>query len=293
MILYIKYGKDLFYDPDPGKLAMMTIDSSLSTGFMLELEGLQGVWVDVRVDSGAKEVIILEENQKHVYYGKEIIYLGIGDAKGVRLLHNGTQLLLKVPEGKKALDVWIDGSGIAKMRARPSAVKHPKVTIKTEKPMRNLQGVVAISELLDHYPEYAIQRDQYHPDAQIVKQIDDLQADIHLVCFFGTWDTLSSEIIPGLLCIHQLVDSHRYSLQLVAVNRNLQEPSDFVNRYSIQGVPAIVFLSQDIELGRIVGRPNQNLERLFLQNVQKSKYLIKSNEEANPDTVFEDVGNRK
>jgi transcriptional regulator with XRE-family HTH domain len=289
--LYIKYGRDLFYEPDPSGMALTVLDTTRSAGFTLEVQSLQACWIEVQIDSGIQEERFLEGDQESVFYGERTIYLSIADASKVFLLLNGRQIPLLYKKNP-ALEVWLGPDGIKEMKERPLPIKQPVKKTVIEPTRKVLQGLVTLDALLDQYPELIQSREQYQPDSTILHQINELNKEIMLFCFLGVWDTLSMEIVPPLLRIHQMIDNNQFKLRLVAVNRKLQDPSDYFSRYIIQGVPTILFLSQDIELGRITGKPNKRLENLFLENAEKSKYLEKSYEETSPDTLFEDVGNR-
>jgi transcriptional regulator with XRE-family HTH domain len=291
--LYAKYGIKLFYDPGPATFTFNTSDSSDTDGFTLQVVSLKGCWIDVQVDSGVPENRFIERSQQLTWSGKKTIYLGISDGECARLLLNGIELEWEQKNSRNGVELWVNEKGIERIERRVPNIAIPKEMQSKPAMHTVLMGYIKIEDLLQQFSQYASKRDGYSPDQEMIHKITDLHADVSIICFFGTWDTLSAEIVPKLLRIQQMSVLSQDSLKLFAVGREMKDDSGLVKHHRIQGIPTIVFFYQGHELGRIVGSPNKHLESLILEIVEKSKYFGAPNEETDTDTIYQDVGNRE
>ena len=118
----------------------------------------------------------------------------------------------------------------------------------------DLAGVVTRLTLLEQYPQFKTEFDNYQPSATDLVAVQSLQGK-KLVVLFGTWCHDSEREVPRLL---KLLDKSAVKLkdvQLVAVNHDKQEPSNLHSLYNLKYTPTIILLDGNHELGRIIEKP--------------------------------------
>ena len=121
-------------------------------------------------------------------------------------------------------------------------------------------GVVSHLALLEQYPEFKTEFDNFQPTASDLVAVQSLEGK-KLVVLFGTWCHDSVREVPRLL---KLLDSSAVKLQdvqLIAVNHNKQDPSNLHTQYSLKYTPTIILIDGERELGRIIETPVVSLSQ--------------------------------
>lgn len=302
-VLYIRYGRELFIEPripevsvpltSPDSTEISSLDSSESGPFVLHAVGLKNTWIEVRVDSGRYEDVFLKKGEKLVWQAEKSLFIGLEDSRSIHLTFRGQSLELMEDDSASGVDLWITANGILKQSLRKKESEARQADDAEVFSTPALVGTIDEKDLIEKFPGYAQRRDQYRPNSVILSRIERRNPSLSLVCFFGTWDPLSREIIPKLLRILQVSTLPGVSLSLIGVDRELKDNAGLVEPHSIQGVPTILFLSRGQELGRIVGQPDERIETRFLEIAERASFLFKDGEQTERDTLHEDDGNGK
>ena len=127
--------------------------------------------------------------------------------------------------------------------------------------------------LYERVPIFKTNCDQYQPVTGILDQIKELHPSLSLVCFFGTWDAVSQDVVPKLLKVIHEINLPGITLSMMGVDQQLKDRAGLVEFYQVQGIPTIIFISRGSELGRIVGKPEEKVETLFLDIIEKEELL--------------------
>jgi len=270
---------------------------STSGAFFIEAVGLADVWFEVGVDSGTHEAVFLSKGEKRTWHADDSVFVGLDDPRGIRLSLGGKPLEWATdPISGVNLRIGRDGiightprlkESVAVQEEEPESEAKPKTEIDIP---TMLLGNIVQKDLMEQFPMFAQNRDAYRPDVAAISRIDSLRPSLSIVCFMGTWDSLSQDIVPKVLRVIQLCSLSRISVSLMGVDRNLQDRVGMVDFHRIQGIPTILFLSRGYEIGRMVGRPDQPVEYRFLDIVEKSESLVKDEEETTQDTLRENGG---
>jgi cytoskeletal protein RodZ len=301
VVLYIRYGRELFIVPripevsvpltNPDSTEISSLDSSESGPFVLRAVGLKNTWIEVRVDSGRYEDVFLQKGEKLVWQPEKALFIGVEDSRGIYMTFRGKPLEFMEDDSSSGIDLWITAKGILKQSLRKKESEARQVDEAEAFSIPALVGAIDEKDLIEKFPGYAQRRDQYRPNSVILSRIERQNPSLSIVCFFGTWDPLSREIIPQLLRILQMSYLPSVSLSLVGVDRELKDNAGLVELHSIQGVPTLLFLSRGQELGRIVGQPDERIETRFLEIAERAGFLFKDGEQTERDTLHEDGGN--
>jgi hypothetical protein len=163
--------------------------------------------------------------------------------------------------------------GMVRQEIRRDVIKPvPKKEEKQPMPVI-LIGHLDEALLFRKVPVFKTNRDRYQPNPEILDQIKEIHPSLSLVCFMGTWDGVSQEVVPKLLKVVHEIALPGVTLTMIGVNQQLQDKVDLIEFYHVQGIPTILFLSRGTELGRIVGQPEESVEALFLDIVRKGDFL--------------------
>ncbi len=266
---------------------------STSGAFSIEAVGLADVWFEVGIDSGAHEAVFLSRGEKQAWHADDSVFVGLDDPRGIRLSMGGKPLEWAA-DPISSVNLRIGRVGIIRQTPRlkePVAEQEAEPESEAEADIPTmLLGNIVQKDLMEQFPMFAQNRDAYQPDVAVISRIDSLRPSLSIVCFMGTWDSLSQDIVPKVLRVIQLCSLSRISVSLMGVDRNLQDRAGMVDFHRIQGIPTVLFLSRGYEIGRMVGRPDQPVEYRFLDIVEKSESFFKDEEETTQDTLREDGG---
>jgi len=281
---YISYGRKFFIEPNIAELTEQAGDSTMpvlvspdSIGtdrFILHGISLNNTWIEVRVDSGKFETVFMQRGEKTEWQVKKSIFLGLEDSKGIRLSLNDQLLDWPGDAWVSGVDFTITAEGIVEQSPRE---KKPN-DLRIEESDGDT-GVVLIGEidediLFQKFPVYEYNRTRYQPNSVILSRIEAINPNLALVCFLGTWHSLSAEVIPKLLRILQMSYLPHVTVKMIGVDQNMENEQGLAKQYHIQGLPAILFFRDQLEVGRIVGQPGDRIEVQFLEIVERANLFL-------------------
>ncbi len=295
--LYVRYGKQLFFEPKISEIpeAVSQSDStesllSDSSYFYLTAVALKNTWINVNVDTGKTKKVFLQKGQYLKWKAEKSILLTLEDPKSVHLSIGQRPLEWTVSNSVSVIKLWITREGVVKQSLSKKNPEQAEKVKSLTPPV--LVGHIEEKVLLQKFPLYAKERDDYQPNSITLSRIEKLNPTLSVICFLGTWDTLSQHVVSRLLKILHVSYLPGVSLNLIGVDQKLKDKAGLSGFYHIQGIPSILFLSRGKEIGRIVGEPQGPIEAQFLQIVEKANLFLRNNEEARKDTLHKDGGDR-
>jgi len=98
-----------------------------------------------------------------------------------------------------------------------------------------------------------------------VKRIREIDGQLKIVMFLGTWCPDSKREAPKLLKLLEAANNPNISLDLYAVNTSMEDGAGLVKTYGIRAVPTMIFFRDGRELGRIIESPATTMENDFLK----------------------------
>ncbi|MEA3450392.1 MAG: thioredoxin family protein [Bacteroidota bacterium] len=117
-----------------------------------------------------------------------------------------------------------------------------------------------------YYNEY----DNYFPDEKVVTELKKyMPENAKIVIVLATWCPDSRREVPRFYRILDEIGFNEDNLTVYAVDRNLEEPKGFVEKYEIERVPTMIYWHYDYEAGRIIETPRITLEKHLLKFTQK------------------------
>ncbi len=271
--LYIIFGHDLFYEPKISDIPQVSLPTdTVKTGpFTLKVFALGDSWIEVQVDSGNMEKNFLKKGDERKWDVSRIFCLGMDDPRSVLIQVNENQLIEAIQDTLRGLNLWIEASGVVRQEVRMNRIAPIKSeeTKKTEPVL--LVGHIEENVLYQKESIFKTNRDRYQPDPEILDKIRVFQPSVSLVCFLGTWDPVSRDVVPEMLKAIDELNIPGVTLSIIGINRQFTDKSGLIDFYQVQGVPTLIFLSRGKELGRIVGQPTERVENLFLNIIRKGE----------------------
>lgn len=128
-----------------------------------------------------------------------------------------------------------------------------------------LLGNVSQEELYKKYPVFLEKATRYQPDPATLDKMRQVDVELGIVMFLGTWCGDSVREVPRLLKILDSAKNARLGLTLYGVDSSLNDGGGMAKKYGIERVPTMIFLMGEKELGRIVEPPDGTLERDLLR----------------------------
>ena len=117
-------------------------------------------------------------------------------------------------------------------------------------------GDISQAELLERHKVFKRNYDAY----EVTAGIDGLPADLKVKILFGTWCHDSEREVPRMLKLLAASDVKEDNISLISLDIRKEEPEGRAKALDVRFTPTFIFLTGGTEMGRIVERPNVNLE---------------------------------
>ena len=91
--------------------------------------------------------------------------------------------------------------------------------------------------------------ERYSPNTEVLNSLKDLQDDITIRGYMGTWCGDSKRETPRLYKILNAINYDMSKLTMVSVDRTKSKPVDLVDGYNIFRVPTFIFYRDGEEIG--------------------------------------------
>jgi thiol-disulfide isomerase/thioredoxin len=128
-------------------------------------------------------------------------------------------------------------------------------------PWAPLVGEVPLTTLLVKKKEYAESAAEYTPDSVAVRIVKGRREPAEIMVFFGTWCSTCRKHLPELIRVLEDADNPALTARFIAVDENLTNPRDLIDRFEVHTTPTVVVLAGTREIGRIAGLPKTTMDR--------------------------------
>ena len=106
--------------------------------------------------------------------------------------------------------------------------------------------------------------ENYDIDEETLSMISEVDSDIILQCFMGTWCSDSRREVPRMYKILDQIKFDETKLKMVSVDRKMVSPEGEQKGKNIHHVPTLIFYKEGKEIGRIIESPVGTLEEDFV-----------------------------
>ena len=116
-----------------------------------------------------------------------------------------------------------------------------------------LTGDIKVAQLFGAHPGFAQGYETFEPEPL------ELPEDLTVWLFFGTWCHDSQREVPRLLKLLEAAGLGDENLRLIGLDYRKREPRGRAAEFNVRYTPTAIFMRGDVEVGRIVERPNTSL----------------------------------
>jgi len=103
-------------------------------------------------------------------------------------------------------------------------------------------------------------------DVELVKLVDQ---PTKVLVFLGTWCPDSQRNLPPFMNLIEAAGNKNIVVEYIGVDRRKMDPEALVTTYSITRVPTFLVMREGKELGRLVERPINSVEKDIIEIFQK------------------------
>ncbi len=292
VFLYLKYGRSLFVEPDfyPGNIPMSDstslTPSDSSCPLILNCTGIKDTWIQISVDSGRNEDIHIQKGERYSRKYKKTIFIGFDDPEAVRLDLCGRDIDWS-SAGEGGVDIWIHSDTIYSIEPRHEPSRNKEGGRKERVTFPLIMGSVTRERLFSELPSFREKFNRYNPDSIVILNIRENDPEVRCLCFFAAWDSVSNVVISRFLKVCSAGGFRNVSVDLIGVDEKMDDGEGMVERYRVQGIPTIIFLHRDLEIGRIAGQPVSRIEVRFLEITNKITRYTSEDSRVERDTVYQ------
>lgn len=134
-------------------------------------------------------------------------------------------------------------------------------------PTPPLLGEVKAEDFLNLCPDFQADETNYEPDAKTVTRLANTKKQHTVEVFFGSWCPHCQKVLPKLIKSLRLADNANLHVKWIGLPRSfINEP--MVKERAVRGVPTIIVLEGDHEVGRFSGAEKTPIEVLLANLVQ-------------------------
>lgn len=113
---------------------------------------------------------------------------------------------------------------------------------------------------------------EYRVDTASINGLEEKISRFNFKIILGTWCEDSQMFVPRLIKIFDTLNLSAESYSLICVNRDKNGLTNEVDNLNVQLVPTIIIYSEDVEIGRIIESPQENLEKDIARLIAEQKY---------------------
>lgn len=134
-----------------------------------------------------------------------------------------------------------------------------------------LRGEVSAEAILDNDRIYRIYHERYEISEEALNALNTYPDSAEIIVFFGTWCKESKKYVPALIKVYQAHRNQNIQWKFVAAGPDKKIPEAFSKMFSIEYIPTVVVLKNNIEAGRIEEHPRNVVEADLVQILRKTE----------------------
>ena len=115
--------------------------------------------------------------------------------------------------------------------------------------------------------------ERYTPKKEIVLKLQEMQPEITMQIFMGTWCSDSRREVPRFYKVMEEVGFDLAAIELVMVDYEKETHDALQKGKNIIRVPTFIIYEKGKEIGRIVETPQESLEEDLYEILQKNDYV--------------------
>lgn len=122
------------------------------------------------------------------------------------------------------------------------------------------------------YSNWFMENYNYSPDNEKLEALKAALDGKTITIFMGTWCSDSRTQVPALLNVLDTINYDISKITLITMSEDKDTPDGFEGGKNIEYVPTIIVYNNNVEMGRIVEYPIENLESDLLKIATGQEY---------------------
>jgi hypothetical protein len=127
-----------------------------------------------------------------------------------------------------------------------------------------LIGAISQEELFSEFPVFKNNFDKYIPLDSVITSLKSRDDKIHIEIFLGTWCGDSKRNLAYFLKVLETTNQSNFTYTMHALDRTKKDKDGMAEKYAIVRVPTMIFLKDNMEIGRITEHPVRSVEEDIL-----------------------------
>ena len=123
-----------------------------------------------------------------------------------------------------------------------------------------LVGELFREEILKDFPDWQAVIDSYVPDFDIIDRLREVNEEIEVEVFLGTWCPDSKKQLGAYFKILDIVDNPLIKTRYIGIPRNRDDREIYIKGRDIVRIPTFIVSIQKQERGRIIETPQASVE---------------------------------
>ncbi|RLV59010.1 thioredoxin [Parashewanella curva] len=124
-----------------------------------------------------------------------------------------------------------------------------------------LLGQLALPDLLEHLKNYPDYDADYQVDVDSLTSVLHFNKEITISVIIGTWCPDCHREIPRLAKVIDAIKGKNITVEYIGVDKQKTDPENISAQYQFERIPTIILHHDQQELGRIIEKPQQSLEK--------------------------------
>ncbi|MDN5370667.1 MAG: hypothetical protein PWP74_1975 [Shewanella sp.] len=134
-------------------------------------------------------------------------------------------------------------------------------TCKQEQQEVILTGVIDGKKLVTELPPFESGYQSYEVDTAAIAPLKAVSKPTQIVVIIGTWCPDCHRETPRFIKIMEAVNNPNISVKFIGVDRKKHDPKGLAAKYEFKRIPTFMVIQDGKEIGRIVERPTESLEK--------------------------------
>lgn len=134
-------------------------------------------------------------------------------------------------------------------------------TCSEEKQEVILTGEVKAQKLVTELEEFSEGYKSYQVDGPAIAPLAKVKTPTEIVVIIGTWCPDCHRETPRFIRIMEEANNANIKVTFIGVDRKKQDPQGLAAKYDFQRIPTFIIQQEGKEIGRIVERPTESLEK--------------------------------
>lgn len=123
-------------------------------------------------------------------------------------------------------------------------------------------GMLATIEgFLAQHPDYGDLARGYIPEREAIESIRANINGLAITVFVGDWCPDCRVQLPAFLAVMSAVDKDKIKIEFIGMDRNKEDALGKAEEMNVLAVPTFIFFRNGNEIGRIIEKPKESLER--------------------------------